>query len=251
MTSEEFKKEFQSIVEQLRSAFDEWLAAKEQQSGQVANVGWSGQYGDADNFLNHLREEETRLLTETDSTQEQIISTEAAMEDVQFDQRLQDMKSVWDKLRAEGVPIDKRPLDGNIPWSIQFEFQAKSDPTGKDQEWWKANRSRFLSAESCRSDPMDDGQTAETQGPKYPWEDVEAARRNPRLQAQHHSAEARAHYKSQAKPCPKCLTPPDQLAWFYFESPPETWAHLCGVAGWITVCDSCHLQVDFFTDILS
>jgi hypothetical protein len=41
------------------------------------------------------------------------------------------------------VPIEKRPLFADLPWSVEFEFQAKGDPTGKDTAWWKVNRADF------------------------------------------------------------------------------------------------------------
>ena len=53
------------------------------------------------------------------------------------------MKIIWDKLRAEGVPIEERPLDGNLTWSAQFKAQAEADPTGKDMAWWKANEHKW------------------------------------------------------------------------------------------------------------
>jgi hypothetical protein len=59
------------------------------------------------------------------------------------DEMLAGMKPEWDKLRAEGVPIGSRPLHPDLPWSVQFEFQAKDDPTGKDMAWWKANQAKF------------------------------------------------------------------------------------------------------------
>ena len=85
----------------------------------------------------------------------------------------------------------------------------------------------------------------------YPWEDVEAARKNPRLQREHPIANGQSAYLATAKPCRQCHAPASQLNWFYFESPDETWKHLCGRAGWMTVCDRCHLQVDFFLEVLN
>ena len=67
------------------------------------------------------------------------------LEDV--NEKLADMKSVWDKLRAEGVPIDQRPLDPDLPWSVQFQAQAEADPTGKDMAWWRAHRADFADLE--------------------------------------------------------------------------------------------------------
>ena len=84
-----------------------------------------------------------------------------------------------------------------------------------------------------------------------PWEDVEASRRNRRLQRKHPVEEGRQQYMSHAKPCPKCQTPPEALAWFYFESPKETWPMQCGCAGWMAVCDHCVEQIDFFIEVMS
>jgi hypothetical protein len=85
----------------------------------------------------------------------------------------------------------------------------------------------------------------------FPWEDVDASRRKARLQRKHSVADAQQRYLESAKACPKCSAPPGELAWFYFESPRWTWDCLCGRAGWMTVCDSCQVQVDFFLEILN
>jgi hypothetical protein len=84
-----------------------------------------------------------------------------------------------------------------------------------------------------------------------PWEDVEASRRNRRLQRKHPIEEGKTHYLANAKPCPKCQTPAEALAWFYFESPNWTWENLCGRAGWLIVCDRCRCQTDFFEEAIS
>jgi hypothetical protein len=86
---------------------------------------------------------------------------------------------------------------------------------------------------------------------QFPWEDVEAARGDERLQRQHPVAEGKTRYVATGKPCPKCATPADRLTWFYFESPAWTWEHLCGRAGWMTVCNRCQMQVDFFSEMMS
>jgi hypothetical protein len=85
----------------------------------------------------------------------------------------------------------------------------------------------------------------------YPWEHVNASRHNQRLQQKHKPDEALARYEGKAKPCPKCGRTFRDLAWFYFESPEWTWENLCGRAGWMAVCDACHLQVDFFLERLN
>lgn len=86
---------------------------------------------------------------------------------------------------------------------------------------------------------------------EYPWEDVAAARQSQRLQRRHSVVAAKEKYLAKAKPCPQCGTVANELAWFYFDSPTETWKHLCGCAGWMTVCDPCHVQVDFFLEVMS
>jgi|SRR5277367_4164987 len=83
---------------------------------------------------------------------------------------------------------------------------------------------------------------------RYPWEDVEASRKNQQLQREHALAEAKQRYTRSAKSCPQCGAVADTLAWFYFSSPDLTWETLCGVGGWMTVCDRCHVQVNFFSE---
>jgi hypothetical protein len=85
----------------------------------------------------------------------------------------------------------------------------------------------------------------------FPWEDVESARKNKRLQQEYPVAEGQQQYAAIAKACPQCHTAASQLNWFYFKSPSETWECLCGRAGWMTVCDRCHLQVDLFIEAMN
>ena len=91
----------------------------------------------------------------------------------------------------------------------------------------------------------------DNQDEQYPWEHVDASRHNHRLQQRHKPDEAFIRYEGKARPCPKCGKASRDLAWFYFESPPWTWQNLCGRAGWMIVCDVCHVQVDFFLDVLN
>lgn len=90
----------------------------------------------------------------------------------------------------------------------------------------------------------------------YPWDTVNACRNNEELQRKQllscQSADQAKHrYSQDAMPCVKCRTPAEQLAWFYFVSPKQTWQVLAGRGGWMTVCGECHIQVDFFVEILS
>jgi hypothetical protein len=58
---------------------------------------------------------------------------------------------------------------------------------------------------------------------EYPWEHVNASRKNERLQRRHSVSAAKERYLIRAKSCPKCGAQADGLAWFYFDSPLETW----------------------------
>jgi len=86
---------------------------------------------------------------------------------------------------------------------------------------------------------------------QYPWEEVDAARRNRRLQKRHPLPVDLPTHFAYARARPKCGAKIEKLTWFYFRSPKETWANLCGVGGWIAACDSCHIQADFFIGAMS
>ena len=86
---------------------------------------------------------------------------------------------------------------------------------------------------------------------EYPWEDVNASRRNRGLQKKHPIEEGKSRYLARARLCPQCLADPEEMAWFYFSSPKETWRMECGTEGWMVVCDSCHIQVDYFSEVMS
>jgi bacterioferritin-associated ferredoxin len=85
----------------------------------------------------------------------------------------------------------------------------------------------------------------------FPWDEVNAARNNKDLQSQHPvGGTASTRFRAGSR-CPKCKRPADQLSWFYFTSSPESWDSLAGRAGWMSVCDKCNNQVDFFMEIMS
>ena len=94
----------------------------------------------------------------------------------------------------------------------------------------------------CLNSEEDDGQ--------YPWDDVDSSRADKKLQKEHPISEAKEYMKL-AGACPKCGKKPEDLDWFYFSSPEETWNWLCGDAGWMNVCDDCHLQVNYFEECVS
>lgn len=101
------------------------------------------------------------------------------------------------------------------------------------------------------TDETTDETTDEPDEERFPWQDADAARKNTRLQRRHDVSEAHEHYLSAARSCPRCAAAPGELTWFYFESPKWTWENLCGRAGWMTVCDPCRVQVDFFMEVLN
>jgi hypothetical protein len=84
----------------------------------------------------------------------------------------------------------------------------------------------------------------------FPWNMVERVRRNERIQRMRSCGEARAVHLCAARACPTCGTPAGVLHWLYFRSEAWTWEHQCGTAGWLTVCDSCHVQVNYFPEEL-
>ncbi len=96
----------------------------------------------------------------------------------------------------------------------------------------------------------------------FPWEDVEACRTGAPPDGEvpvelvltaptRDVAAAKARYERQAVACTTCGTPSGELAWIHFRSPLWTWQLLCGREGWLTVCDRCHLQVDFFMESMN
>lgn len=77
-----------------------------------------------------------------------------------------------------------------------------------------------------------------------PWTDVEASRTNEDLQR----AARETNTMPAGRTCLRCHQP---LTWLYFQSPAWTWAKLCGRAGWLGVCDPCHLQIDFVLCVMN
>lgn len=69
-----------------------------------------------------------------------------------------------------------------------------------------------------------------------PWNDVEASRRNQRLQNNHRLPRGIRSHFAEAKPCPNCGSQADTLTWCYFRSPKETWAKsVSWLVGWPSV----------------
>jgi hypothetical protein len=62
---------------------------------------------------------------------------------------------------------------------------------------------------------------------------------------------AKACYRDHSAACPNCGTAALDLRWVYFMSDKESWANLCGRAGWMTLCDPCRLRVDYFLEAMN
>jgi hypothetical protein len=58
--------------------------------------------------------------------------------------------------------------------------------------------------------------------------------------------EAKEQFLHQALPCPLCKTPPEQLSWVYLVIPQWASKDTEEKEGWLTICDRCKLQINFF-----
>lgn len=59
---------------------------------------------------------------------------------------------------------------------------------------------------------------------------------------------AKEKFLEQAIPCPLCKTPPEQLSWVYMVIPEWVCKDATQKKGWVTICDRCKIQIDFFVD---
>src|SRR5262245_35373083 len=59
---------------------------------------------------------------------------------------------------------------------------------------------------------------------------------------------AREQHGEHARACPECGREPSALFWCSVSSPEEDWDEGRGLVGFLTLCDSCKAQVDFFID---
>ena len=82
---------------------------------------------------------------------------------------------------------------------------------------------------------------------------LELVKKAPEFQAPYaaKAEAAKQEYGKKGRPCPKCGEVADKLGWFYYKSPPPTWQMLVGHEGWMTVCQRCNVQVDFFPELLN
>lgn len=85
----------------------------------------------------------------------------------------------------------------------------------------------------------------------FPWEQVNLCRARqgfPRKMFRLFGPKDIPQYPSDedheaALPCPHCNCPPDRLTWFYYFD-----AGIGFIRGWLTICESCHLQIDYFDE---
>lgn len=82
----------------------------------------------------------------------------------------------------------------------------------------------------------------------FPSALVSRARQNQHLQQQYPLLEAQARYREVARACPACGCCVSSLAWVYYRSEAWTWHAGCGTGGWLTLCDPCDAQIDYFLE---
>jgi hypothetical protein len=59
---------------------------------------------------------------------------------------------------------------------------------------------------------------------------------------------AQEQFLAQAQPCPQCACEASKLFWFSVSDPEAAWEAGAGRVGFLTLCERCKLQVDFFID---
>jgi hypothetical protein len=62
------------------------------------------------------------------------------------------------------------------------------------------------------------------------------------------AVEAKKRFLAQAMHCPLCKTPPEALSWVYLVIPEWACRDAVQRKGWVTICDHCKLQIDFFAE---
>ncbi|MEI7773689.1 MAG: hypothetical protein WCK17_02850 [Verrucomicrobiota bacterium] len=120
------RRQFEVAIADLRTAFDSLLGAMEEQFEQVISLGWSGDHEDAVSFLKYLEHQSECFVDDALQAACDVVATAEAMEFTEHE-KLAQMKLVWAKLRAEGVPRDQWPMLAELPWDLQFRAQAEAD----------------------------------------------------------------------------------------------------------------------------
>ena len=85
----------------------------------------------------------------------------------------------------------------------------------------------------------------------FPRSDVEDCRTDVALQASNDPALARSLHQAHSRACFGCGSAPEEMEWFFFQSPVWTWTRQSGRAGWIVYCPGCDNQVAFHQSRMS
>ncbi len=80
-----------------------------------------------------------------------------------------------------------------------------------------------------------------TEGTHFSWEEVKPCLDN---------VLARENYK-QHDSCPECNLPSQRLVWINYRSSQQSWSRLAGIAGVLSICPNCKIQVQFVCEIIS
>lgn len=83
----------------------------------------------------------------------------------------------------------------------------------------------------------------------FPWPEVAAAIAAADGQiAAAATAAAQEEFAADACACPTCGRPPPALRWVSIGASEEAWIAGDERCGWLTLCDRCRRQIDFFVD---
>jgi hypothetical protein len=137
-----------------------------------------------------------------------------------------------DPITADEAHVLREILWQRLPFEVVFDWLAEKPVTWNDYQATKA-----AMAEQSRWRTMAEG--------IFPWPDVEASKAAGETAGAKHGP---CHEELRNETCPCCNRP---LTWIYFRSPKWTWKRLCGRAGWLGVCDECHLQVRFSLEVMN
>jgi hypothetical protein len=132
-----------------------------------------------------------------------------------------------DPVTADEAHVLRELLWERIPFQVVFDWLAE-----KPLSWAEYLKVKAEMREHRRWRMMVEG--------IFPWPDVEASQTTPITDPMLMPTPMPAHLGDQTCPC--CSAP---LTWIFFRSPSWTWRKLCGRAGWLAICERCHLQVDF------
>jgi hypothetical protein len=88
-----------------------------------------------------------------------------------------------------------------------------------------------------------------TPAPFFPWPHVQAQLEQIDAQVYRLAMEfAQEQFREEARDCPTCGHPAQELFWLGVDAPDEAWRGGEGQSGFLTVCTPCRAQVDFLVD---